>query len=390
MTMEKSLHSLLSAMMLFKVSDARGDRLLFDDEICDRALHVPLPFDPEFLESAAERLPIDLSYGMGPIPLDDRHPKYTKTLFLDLDETLVYTAVHYSGPGAFHFPNEEGVPLVGQLREGVIETLRALQKGTAGGDRWELIIWTAGRNWYGQSIATYLQARRVVIAHVIGKERSGRHSKKDITRMISETRPLDSMLIVDNRPEKCYPPQNTIGIRSWYGYGRFLPRHIIANLEKQELISPSPPSELLLTWPTSGPDGGEAMRQLKVVLDELHGQSITSERYARMLARQQVTANKGRLSALTVFFPPQTMYRELVPFKVDSCAVGQSNEALNVVLDKFNCLTDGEPIPAGRGESTKALNWRDEKSPSAAERVCRRLVSFRRWPQCLCGGQDAD
>lgn len=220
------------------------------------------------------------------IPLDPRDSCYTNTLILDLDETLIYSRdFKYRGEGDFWYCREcedgrfKSFP--SQLREGVIETLIALKE-----EGWELIIWTAGVDSYGEAIKEYLESKKhgkkeVKIAAVVGSDTSG-GSAKDIRRLCDEkgsrrlgSRHLDSMLIVDNKPEYCYPSENTIGIRSWYGYNPVLPKHAEMDLQELKNQDAVPP----FSDPKHGSDEGEAMRQLKYLLNNFSGRRVTVERY---------------------------------------------------------------------------------------------------------------
>ena len=229
--------------------------------------------------------------GVDLINLAPRKPDYTKTLILDLDETLIhgYQSRECDGKESFQIKiNYLGHPYSYciDLREGVVETLNNLEKGIPEGDRWELVIWTAGSNDYADKIMEYLQKQKgITISHVIGKETSlggmkgeEKHRFKDIRRLINadsgkdqNPRTLETMVIVDNKPEHCYPGENTIGICTWWGYNEEIPQWFKNRVERS------------YTGSISGHDGGEAMKQLKVELDELTGKRITLERLGQKL-----------------------------------------------------------------------------------------------------------
>lgn len=148
--------------------------------------------------------------------LPARPAYYKKTLFMDLDETLVYA-------------REREV----EIRQNVVETLIQLEKESHPMvdeqlPRWELILWTAGSLGHAQWVYRALTAKGVKIAHVFSNESCGRLSGfegevfqpciKDISdKRFKKDRPLNTMYIVDNASEFCWPATNTIGIRSWYG-----------------------------------------------------------------------------------------------------------------------------------------------------------------------------
>ena len=270
----------------------------------------------------------DALNGADRIPLDDRHPDYTKTLVLDLDETLVhgkdriYRSQMKECDGKESFPLEmdkEGRYIYCvHLRDGVVETLQNLEKGKPGGDRWELIIWTSGVELYAKGIRDHLQKRHgIKISHVIDRETSRGEMKegekdrtdlgttKDLRRLINadsgkdpNPRTLETMVIVDNCPEKCYPGENTIGIRSWYGYKEDIPQWLKA------YIATVQGPERSLTWSIVGHDGGEAMKQLKVELDELSGKRITLERLEEKLL-DDVKSRHATASEVGWFSLPQ-------------------------------------------------------------------------------------
>ena len=143
--------------------------------------------------------------------------KYKKTLVVDLDETLIYS----------YPPTRPS-----QIRKDAVKTLRHLES-----TGWELIFWTAGTQQYADRIARQFRTSyHVPVSHdvlskdhcerIVGRDRNV-HYKKNVSRLVSRTRPLHSIVIVDNNAQYAYPKENVLEIHSWYGYDpdRFLASH---------------------------------------------------------------------------------------------------------------------------------------------------------------------
>lgn len=184
--------------------------------------------------------------------------RYDKTLVLDLDETLVYTRNPW-----------EGV----QIRDNAVETLKYLES-----TGWEIIFWTAGSQDYADAIKNIFRRAGVTISGVLSSDHCERikksdgyvHFIKDVARLVDDvqepeqgldvdpSRPLHSIVIVDNNAQDAYPKENVLEIHSWFGN------------------YPSRADEPYIKRPkcNSGPD--KAMLQMREVLDSLRLTKWTS------------------------------------------------------------------------------------------------------------------
>ena len=350
--------------------------------------------------------------GVDLIKLTPREPHYTKTVVLDLDETLVFAYDSDECDGKESFPIkigdlEHSESFCVHLRDGVVETLKHLEEGTPGGDRWELIIWTAGSNDYADKIVEYLRKQGIEIAHAIGRETSMGEVKegekdqtekgtiKDIRRLINadsgtdpNPRTLEKMVIVDNRPENCYPGENTIGIDSWYGFHEKSHRQLMYDLRWEEWDD----LERSETGSIFGPDEGKAMKQLKVELDELAGKEITLERlndklqgqgragsgpmiYYReqpiMMSKQVEMVRKAGRDREYTNTLILDLYRDFLSFEDGRHCYGQRNcweteydQTARFRDDAINTLKALQQV-APDGERWELIDWTDASQPLA-------------------------
>ena len=247
-----------------------------------------------------------------------RDKQYAKTLILNLAHDFVHIDkdTNCAGKENCRVVPHSRFEYAVQFRDDAIDTLKMLQQVAPHRDRWELIIWTDKDQHFAEEIAKILSEKGVQIAHVVGGDQwdifddddhrfdkvnkmLGR-DRLDITRLANDQRPLHSMIIVHNRPGRCLPYGNTVGIRPWYGHNKSLEvayEWLKGTLEKQEQTMFI---DLSLTWPTFGSD--DAMKQLKGVLDELNGQNIKVKTLNDVIFSAPATKERVSEQKQMVFF----------------------------------------------------------------------------------------
>ena len=123
------------------------------------------------------------------------------SLILDLDETLV----HFKA-------NEDDTEGVLKIRPGVLQFLDQV------GKYYELIIFTAGTQEYGDLLIDAIEENKIYFEHRFYRQHTviiGNDFVKDLSRI---GRPLDKMIIVDNMPQNFrLQKENGINIKAFWG-----------------------------------------------------------------------------------------------------------------------------------------------------------------------------
>ena len=139
--------------------------------------------------------------------------KLTKTLVLDLDETLVHSSLKPLDNYDFKIGVKSGEDIIDifvMLRPGAQDFLERI------GVLYEVIIFTASLESYANPVIDFLDRSKVVKKRLFRKD-CANHNGNFVKNLSKLGRDLTKLIIVDNSPiSYSLHPYNAIAINSWY------------------------------------------------------------------------------------------------------------------------------------------------------------------------------
>lgn len=181
----------------------RGFKALQEIPSCDEEAEVAVPLAPT---SACKVLPIEEVNALPPLDSPTR-----KTIFLDLDETLVHSKSD-PPPKKFDFIvqpliNSERMNFYVLKRPGVDRFLRTIS------ERFEVVVFTAGMKEYASLVLDRLDPKGAMISHRLYRD-SCRQMDGNFVKDLSRTgRDLQRVVIVDDNPNAYgLQPENAMPI----------------------------------------------------------------------------------------------------------------------------------------------------------------------------------